>query len=116
MKQIIILKEDKGINSPIDLFKNIKKINIDYQQENVILFCLDTKNNIINTEILFKGGLRDCICDPKTLFRTALLNNSNSIIIAHNHPSNSLTPSKEDLDIYNRLKEAGKIISLNVLD
>ena len=68
MKQILILKESKqDIKEPSDIFKNIQKINIDYKQENFLVFCLDSKNNIINTEVLFKGGLNTCLVDPKTI-------------------------------------------------
>ena len=119
MKQILILKEKSSINkisSPIDLFKKIKKINIDYSQENFLLICLNTKNKIIYSENIFKGGLNACLICPKTLFRKALLKNSNSIIIAHNHPSNSLKPSEEDKEVFNKLKEIGDILDLKVLD
>jgi len=117
MKQLLILNETiSDIKKASDVFKNIKKINIDYTQENFILICLDTKNNIIKSEIVFKGGLNACVVCPKTLFRKALLNNSNSIIVAHNHPSNDLTPSDEDRKVYDKLKLIGDELTLKVLD
>ena len=117
MKQILELKEPVGtILKSVDLFNKIKKINIDYSQENVLIFCLDTKNKIIDTEIMFKGGLNSCVFDIKTIFRKSLIKNSNSIIIAHNHPSGDLTPSLEDNEVSYKLKEAGKVITLKVLD
>lgn len=117
MEQILILREPKGkIDSPEDLFKKIKKIKIDYSQENFLIICLNAKNQVIKTEVAFKGGLSECLIEPKTLFRKALLNNSARIIIAHNHPSKSLIPSFEDRDIYRKLKEAGEIINLPVVD
>ena len=117
MKQLIILKENVGsIRDASTLFKKIKKINIDYAQENFMLFYLDTKNKIIDSEVLFKGGLNACLICPKTLFRSALKHNANSLIIAHNHPSGDVTPSYEDKDIFERLKEAGELIQMKVLD
>lgn len=117
MNQIFILKEPKNkISTPIELFKNVKKINIDYKQENLILLCLNTKNQVIHSEVLFKGGLNACNCDPKTIFRIALKHNSSSIMIAHNHPSGDIKPSSEDYSFFNRLKEAGNIISIRCLD
>jgi len=117
MEQIFILKENRNkIESPSDLFKNIKKININYKQENFLIFCLDTQNKIIHKEVLFKGGLNACLIDPKTIFRIALIKNSNNIIIAHNHPSNNLKPSSDDKIIYSKLKDAGTIIDIGVLD
>ena len=117
MKEILIIKEpiDK-IQSASDLFKRIKKIKIDYNQENFILICLNTKNQILKSEVLFMGGLNGCLIDPKVIFRKALLNNSNRIIIGHNHPSNCLKPSEEDEDIYRVLKDLGERLDLRVLD
>ena len=54
--------------------------------------------------------------DMRTLFRAALLKNSNSIIIAHNHPSGSLESSIEDMEIYRKLVEAGKLLQVPCLD
>jgi len=117
MKQLLIIQEAKGsIKSPEDLFFKIKKININFSQENFLVICLNTKNQIISSEVLFKGGLDSCLIDPKIIFRYALLNNSNKIIIAHNHPSGNLSPSYEDKDVYNKLKSIGETLDLNVLD
>jgi DNA repair protein RadC len=117
MKQLLVLKETTdNIKKASDIFKSIKKINIDYSQENLILFCLNTKNEIIHSEVAFKGGLNSFEIDPKTLFRKALINNSKSIIIAHNHPSGNLSPSNEDIDSFRSIREAGDILTLTCLD
>ena len=117
MNEILILKEGRGkIKEPRDLFLKIKKINIDYSQENFLVVFLDTKNKFLGCENIFKGGLNACLICPKTLFKRALLNNSDKIIIAHNHPSNDLKPSSEDIQIYKQLKEGGSILNLNVID
>jgi DNA repair protein RadC len=117
MKQVFIIHEPIGnIKNSKELFEKIKIINIDYTQENFLVFYLNTKNKIIDSEILFKGGLDCCVVDPKTIFRKALMHNAKNIIIAHNHPSEDLKPSCEDKEIYNRLKEAGEMLALNVLD
>ena len=81
MQEILILKENiKKINNSGDLFKKIKKIDIDYEQENLIVFYLNTQNELIDSEVLFKGGLTETTICTKTLFRRALIKNSNSII------------------------------------
>jgi len=117
MKQIFILKESsKKILNATDLFKNIKKIKINYSQENFIVFYLNTQNEILKSENLFKGGVDSCLICPNVLFRNALLNKSSKIIIAHNHPSKNLNPSYEDKDIYKKLKSAGDLINIKVLD
>ena len=116
MKQILTLKENKGFSNPSGVFKNIQKINIDYKQENFLILCLNTKNKLIHSEVIFKGGLNACLICPKTLFRIALKYNSDKIIIAHNHPSDDLKPSDEDKEVFNKLKEVGDILDLKVLD
>lgn len=114
----LVVYEDNGfkVSSGNDVFKHIKDIDIDYQQENFLVFYLNTKNKIVNEEVLFKGGVDACLICPNTLFRKALLNNSPKIIVAHNHPSSDLTPSGEDLNIFRVLKESGNIIGIKVLD
>jgi DNA repair protein RadC len=117
MIQILEIKEPKGkIQSPEDLFKRIKRIRIDYSQENFLVIYLNTKNKVISSEVVFKGGLNSCLIDVKTLFRKALIKNSCKIIVAHNHPSKELTPSQEDLILFEKLKEMGDLLQLPVLD
>lgn len=117
MNQVFILKElENKISQPGDLFNNIKEINIDYEQENLILFCLNTKKQIVHSEIVFKGGLNSCSVDPKTIFRIALKYNSDSVIVAHNHPSGDLKPSSDDINVFEMLKKAGEIIGVKCLD
>ncbi len=117
MKQIINLHENPGkIKNSKSIFNNIKIINIDYSQENFLVFFLNTTLTLINAEVLFKGGLDSCLVDPKTIFRKALINNSSSIIVAHNHPSGDLTPSQEEDEVFNNLKGIGKLIGIDVID
>lgn len=117
MKQVFTIKEPVGnIKTTGDLFGKIKSFNINYEQENLILFCLDTKHKVIHSEVLFKGGLNASVIDFRTLFRIALKHNSESVIIAHNHPSGSLKPSYEDMNVFDMIKKAGEIICLKCLD
>lgn len=120
MKRILKLHEQQDnkylISDANSIFDRIKTINIDYNQENFLVFYLNTKNKLLNCEILFKGTMNACILDPKIIFKKALLNNAISIIVAHNHPSGELTPSEEDIAMAKRLKEIGEWIDVEVLD
>jgi len=117
MNQIFILKEPiKTIKAPEDLFKRIKKFKIDYNQENFLIFYLNTKNQVLKSEVLFKGGIDSALICPKTIFRNALKNNAIKLIVAHNHPSGNLKPSPEDLTIQQVLSDAGKMLELRILD
>jgi len=56
------------------------------------------------------------VADPKKIFKMALDSNPSSIILAHNHPSNNLKPSQNDIDLTKKLKGAGKLLDVEVLD
>jgi len=77
---------------------------------------LNQSNRVIHIAQLTQGGISQSIVDVRILFKTALDHFSTGIIIAHNHPSGSLKPSKEDLHITQKIKEAGKILSIQLLD
>lgn len=85
-------------------------------QEILKLIMLNTKNIIIGSKDIFKGGLNSSIVHPREIFSEALKRNSASIIVCHNHPSGDPTPSKEDINITLRLAECGKIVGINLLD
>jgi DNA repair protein RadC len=117
MRRIVELAEPAGvISNPARLFDRIKRIHIDYTQENLLLFTLDVRKRLINHHLLFKGG-RSFVCiDPATIFRRALLDNAEAIIVAHNHPSGCLQPSDEDTHFTDSLRKAGKLLSIDLLD
>ena len=80
-----------------------------------------TELNNDNLNILVKEKSCNCtgietICSSREIFIKALLCGASGIVIAHNHPSGDTTPSKEDIESYNRLKEAVRVIGINVLD
>jgi len=115
--KFIVYEDNKfKVGNGEDVFNKIKEISINQEQENFIVFFLNNQNRIIKEDILFKGGFESCLICPNTIFRQALLNNSNKIIIAHNHPSSSLNPSGEDISTFEKLKQAGEIINIRVID
>ena len=117
MKQLIELKEPLGkITDASDVFKKIKKINIEFEQENFLVVFLNRQLQVLDIEVLFKGGCAEVTIDPKIIFRKALLKNAQRLIIAHNHPSGHLKPSYEDEECFRRLKALGQELNLQVLD
>ena len=88
----------------------------DTNKEHFIIFHLDTRNNIILREIIGIGVLNVCCVDCRTVFRSAISNNCNSIIISHNHPSGDVSPSFEDKSITKKLIKAGDILGIKLLD
>ncbi len=86
------------------------------EQEHFICLYLNTKNQIIARETIFKGSLNASIVHPREVFKEALRRSSSSIICLHNHPSGDPTPSREDIEVTKRLVECGKIIGIEILD
>jgi DNA repair protein RadC len=77
---------------------------------------LNQSNRVIHVEKLSQGSINQSLVDIRLLFKSALENFSTGIIIAHNHPSGSLKPSSEDINITNKIKEAGKLLNIQLLD
>lgn len=84
--------------------------------EHFVMLSLNTKNKIVGVHTIFVGSLNSSIVHPREIFQRALLNNSASIMVFHNHPSGDPTPSHEDIEVTNRLKQAGEIIGIELLD
>jgi DNA repair protein RadC len=80
------------------------------------IVLLDTKNNVISINNVSVGCLDSTIVHPREVFLDAIKNSSAAIILVHNHPSGEVEPSKDDINITNRIIECGKIIGIKVLD
>ena len=85
-------------------------------QEHFCVMFLDSVNNITGFKVLFTGGMNAATVDLKVVFRNALLFGACSIIVVHNHPSNTLEASQEDIQITREIKQAGKLLSFRILD
>ena len=76
----------------------------------------DSKNQIIGIHTVSVGSLFAAIVSPREVFKAAILANAASIIVAHNHPSGDVTPSPEDIQVTKTLRDAGKLLDIEVLD
>jgi DNA repair protein RadC len=77
---------------------------------------LDGKNRIICMDLVSIGSLNQSIVHPREVFKTALLSSAAAIILVHQHPTGDPSPSSEDIAITRRLKEAGDIMGIKILD
>jgi len=77
---------------------------------------LNSHNRIIHDEVISIGTINTNIVHPREVFRPAVEYAAAAVVLAHNHPSNSLTPSTQDVEITEQLINAGKILGINVLD
>ncbi|QAT60969.1 DNA repair protein RadC [Acidilutibacter cellobiosedens] len=87
-----------------------------YDKEAFVVAFLNTKNRIIDHEVVSVGTINSSIVHPREVFRNAIINKANSVILCHNHPSGDINPSAEDITITRRLKETGEILGISVLD
>ena len=85
-------------------------------KEQFITLHLDGKNRIICMDLVSIGSLNQSIVHPRSVFMTACLSSAASIICVHQHPTGDPTPSSEDISITRRLKEAGEIMGIKLLD
>lgn len=104
------------IKHPSDVGDVIYKFLNGVDREHLGVICLNTKNKILNISIVHIGTLNSADMHPREIFKTAILSNSASIIMFHNHPSGDTTPSKEDINASMRIKEGGKILGIELLD
>jgi DNA repair protein RadC len=84
------------------------------EQFKVIL--MNRANRVLGIYVLSTGGVTGTVADPKLVFIAALKSNSCNIILSHNHPSGDLKPSKADEDLTNKIKQAGILLDIKVLD
>jgi len=85
-------------------------------RENFKLLTLNCKGEVISRESVAVGDLTSAIVHPREVFNSAVRKSAKAVILVHNHPSGSTIPSKEDINITKRLKEAGDILGIEVLD
>ena len=88
----------------------------DKYYEAFFVLMLDRANKVMQKVNISQGGVAGTVVDPKKIFKLALDYNSSSIILAHNHPSNNLKPSDNDIRLTRKLAEAGKALEIQVLD
>lgn len=104
------------VSSPMDVIDFISKLIGDEDREVFLVLVLNTKLEIVAVHRCHIGSLNASIVSPREVFKCAILNNGKNIIVAHNHPSYSTQPSREDIEVTKRLKECGELLGIDVLD
>ncbi|MDH4057413.1 MAG: DNA repair protein RadC [Cyclobacteriaceae bacterium] len=99
-----------------DAYDFVKGDMMDLSHEEFWVLLLNRANRIIKKQQISLGGVHGTVADPKIIFKLALEELASGIIVAHNHPSGNLTPSQQDIDLTKKLKEAGKLLEVQLLD
>lgn len=104
------------INSSADCYFLMKPELLDELVEHFYIILLNRNNKVVRKVKISSGGTSGTIADPKMIFKHALDNNANGMILVHNHPSGNLRPSEQDKRLTRRLVELGKLMEVPVLD
>lgn len=115
-KRVLIKKELNQIKCSQDVKNLLLPYFIDLQHEEFYCIYLNRANKIIKTEQVSKGGISGTVTDVRIIFKNAILNTASGIIIAHNHPSGNLNPSESDTRITQKIKDAGNLLDVQLLD
>ena len=124
-ERIVLVKEKarryelpRKIGSPEEAYNAITTItNVQEEAQEVFgILILNTKNKIVAAHEVSRGELNSSLVHPREVFKPAVLHNAAAIICFHNHPSGDPEPSREDMKITERLKNAGEILGISVCD
>jgi DNA repair protein RadC len=109
-------EERPTINSPADAAALVAYEMSALEQEHLRVFLLDTRNHVLDIVEVYKGSVNSSQVHVGELFKPAVRRNATAIIVAHNHPSGDPTPSPDDVAVTRAIVQAGKLLSVDVLD
>jgi DNA repair protein RadC len=109
-------KQKTFIKSSKDAYEFISPFLSDLHHEEFWAIYLNRNNSIIHYAKIGQGGISATIADIRIILKTAIEQLASGIIICHNHPSGNIKPSESDISLTNRIKEAAKLLEINLLD
>ena len=110
------LYSDKPLNNPAQVVEALGKELCEMDREVMYVINMKTNSVPINISLVSMGTINASLVTPRELFKSSILSNAACILILHNHPSGSLEPSENDLNLTKRLKMAGDLIGIELLD
>jgi DNA repair protein RadC len=110
-----IAEPGERMNSPAEVGRHYAHLQ-KYDREHLIRLDLDNRNRVIGEETVSIGTGEAALISPREVFRGALLSGAAHIIILHNHPSGDPAPSREDRAVEEKLREAGELLAIPVID
>jgi DNA repair protein RadC len=110
------IMEKKVIKTSKDVFELFHPILADLPHEEFWILFLNQSNKVIDKYRVSQGGIASTIIDVRLVMKAAIEKLASGIILCHNHPSGGLNPSQSDIDITEKLRKAGEIMDIRVLD
>lgn len=108
--------EGYKIQSSGDAYEVLRPAVEDLPHEQFHIMTMNRKNRVIRIHQISQGGLTATTADPRIIFQKALIDKATSIILCHNHPSGSITPSTADIDLTKKMISIGKLMEIQVFD
>jgi DNA repair protein RadC len=104
------------LTTPRDAAALARALLADAPVETVLALHLTTKHDLIGVHVVSSGTLDAAIAHPRDVFKAALLSNAAGLLLVHNHPSGDPTPSPDDRALVARLRAAGALLGVELLD
>ncbi len=114
-------KDKVKVGDSEDIYPIMQRIlmrdnKIDREKEHFWIIGLNAGNYICYIELISLGTARKTLVEPMHIFRVAIMKGALKVIAVHNHPSNTMKPSAQDIDITDRLIQVGKILNIELVD
>ena len=115
---IKLTKYDEGTDDVYSIMQRVllRDNQIDQEKEHLWMIGMNQAGYILYIELIALGSYKSVDVEPMNVFRVAVMKNASRVILVHNHPSGSLTPSEADKDITDRLIQVGRILNINLID
>ena len=101
---------------PKDVAHLLRELVGDADREHFVAVYLDAAHQATHVHTVSVGTLNSTLVHPREVFKGALLANSQALVVGHNHPSGTVTPSKEDRSVHDKLTQAGELLGIRLLD
>lgn len=115
-QQVSAPESREAVKAPADALKQVSALLKGKKKEHFVTILLDTRNRVIRLAQVSMGTLDSSLVHPREVFQEAIVSSAASVIFVHNHPSGDLSASEDDIKLTRRLKEAGELLGIEVLD
>lgn len=115
-RQAAATLEKPVVKTSRDIAEHLKALLKDYKYEVFAVLFLNQANKINHFEIISRGGITGTVADPRVILRKALEEDAVSLVLSHNHPSGNLKPSRADVELTQKIKEAARYFDIKIID